>query len=402
MTNRIQLRRTTTATKVPTTSDLLPYELGLNAVDKNLFYSTGSEIVQVNHAANIVTDPTHRFVTDADMATWNSTFVLSPATSTVLGGVKIGQNILVDVDGTIHLNFASATNDGVLSSADWSTFNGKQDALGYTPVNKAGDTMLGALILAGAPTLANEAANKQYVDDGLVTKLSLSGGTMTGPITLSADPIGNLEPATKQFVEGLINTIGGSYAAPVQALTDLAAVTLANRADKQLRLVEDTGAIYRFDVQATDTPDGDGVVIPGDITAPAPGRWFKVQAATQNHDLLNGLQGGAPNDYLHLTTAEKNTLFTHVTDTTVHITSAQDTWLNAINASSTEVNYLIGVTSSIQTQLDGKQATLGYTPVNVAGDTMLGTLVLSGDPVNTLDAVTKQYVDNLTIDGGQF
>jgi hypothetical protein len=35
---------------------------------------------------------------------------------------------------TFNLPTASATNRGALSSADWSTFNGKQDALGFTPV----------------------------------------------------------------------------------------------------------------------------------------------------------------------------------------------------------------------------------------------------------------------------
>jgi hypothetical protein len=39
-------------------------------------------------------------------------------------------------------------------------------------------------------------------------------------------------------------------------------------------------------------------------------------------------------------------------------------------------------------------AGLGYTPVNVAGDTMLGNLILNADPTNPLGAVTKQYVDN--------
>ena len=37
--------------------------------------------------------------------------------------------------------------------------------------------------------------------------------------------------------------------------------------------------------------------------------------------------------------------------------------------------------------------TLGYTPVNKAGDTMSGLLILSGDPVVPLGAATKQYVD---------
>jgi hypothetical protein len=38
---------------------------------------------------------------------------------------------------------------------------------------------------------------------------------------------------------------------------------------------------------------------------------------------------------------------------------------------------------------------LGYTPVNIAGDTMTGLLILSGDPTVALGAVTKQYADNI-------
>lgn len=43
--------------------------------------------------------------------------------------------------------------------------NQKQDALGYTPINKAGDTMTGPLVLsAGAIVQDRQAATKQYVD----------------------------------------------------------------------------------------------------------------------------------------------------------------------------------------------------------------------------------------------
>jgi hypothetical protein len=38
---------------------------------------------------------------------------------------------------TLNVPTASATNRGALSSADWSTFDGKQNALGYTPVTDA-------------------------------------------------------------------------------------------------------------------------------------------------------------------------------------------------------------------------------------------------------------------------
>ncbi len=47
-------------------------------------------------------------------------------------------NISSSVDThTFHLPTASAANRGALSSADWSTFDGKQNALGYTPVTDA-------------------------------------------------------------------------------------------------------------------------------------------------------------------------------------------------------------------------------------------------------------------------
>lgn len=38
---------------------------------------------------------------------------------------------------------------------------------------------------------------------------------------------------------------------------------------------------------------------------------------------------------------------------------------------------------------------IGYSPVNSAGDTMTGPLILSADPVAALGAATKQYVDNI-------
>ena len=56
----------------------------------------------------------------------------------------------------------------------------------------------------------------------------------------------------------------------------------------------------------------------------------------------------------------------HVSDASLHLTTAQNSWIDAITATSSEVNYLSGVTSSIQTQLNGKQASLGYTAENTA------------------------------------
>jgi hypothetical protein len=53
--------------------------------------------------------------------------------------------------------------------------------------------------------------------------------------------------------------------------------------------------------------------------------------------------------------------------------------------------YISGITGADVT------TALGYTPVNIAGDTMTGYLILNSDPTNALGAVTKQYVDNITV-----
>ncbi|MCX6104376.1 MAG: hypothetical protein NTY08_00910, partial [Proteobacteria bacterium] len=47
--------------------------------------------------------------------------------------------------GQLLLARASGSSNGYLSSADWTTFNSKQNALGFSPLNKAGDSMSGAL-----------------------------------------------------------------------------------------------------------------------------------------------------------------------------------------------------------------------------------------------------------------
>jgi hypothetical protein len=58
------------------------------------------------------------------------------------------------------------------------------------------------------------------------------------------------------------------------------------------------------------------------------------------------------------------------------------------DVSDTEIGYLNGVTSAIQTQLDNKLA--------LSGGTLTGALTLSGAPSSPLHAATKAYVDNTT------
>ena len=394
--NRTQQRRSLTPGHIPQLADLLIGEIALNLADKAAFFSTGTEIVQLNAAANIQTDSTHRFITDAQLAVLAAGYSLPAASSSVLGGVKIGANIDVDGDGVISLKIASGSQAGLLSAADFTAFAGKQDALGYSPVDKAGDVMSGALTLFGAPTANNHASTKKYVDDGLLAKLDLTGGTMSGLLVLSADPTQALGAATKQYVDAATSLVSGRLGAPVQSIAELEAMT--GSTDKEMVLVEDNGSLYRFDQQSAIAADGSNVIEPTDGI----GRWVKVSAAVQNHEMLSGLAGGAANDHLHLTTVEKNSYDAHLVDATSHLSASQATFLGNLNASAAEINYLVGVTSSVQSQLDGKQAIIGYTAVNKAGDTMLGMLSLYADPVAAMDAVNLSYLQNYVVDCGVY
>lgn len=78
-----------------------------------------------------------------------------------------------------------------VSRWDKERFNGKQDNLGYVPVNLAGDTMRGALKLSNDQIVdARQAVTKQYVDDALAHLVNGAPETLDTLYEL-ADAIGS-------------------------------------------------------------------------------------------------------------------------------------------------------------------------------------------------------------------
>jgi hypothetical protein len=104
--------------------------------------------------------------TTADIADTTNKRYTTDAQQTILGNTS-NTNSGDETTGTIQtkLGVATTASDGYLTAADWNTFYGKQASLGYTPVNKAGDTMSSYLILNADPTASLGAATKQYVDN---------------------------------------------------------------------------------------------------------------------------------------------------------------------------------------------------------------------------------------------
>jgi len=79
------------------------------------------------------------------------------------------------------LTLSTATPTGSLHAAPKQYVDTQVTANLGAKVNKAGDTMTGALVLAGNPGAALEAAPKQYVD----TRVTRTGDTMTGTLNLN-------------------------------------------------------------------------------------------------------------------------------------------------------------------------------------------------------------------------
>jgi hypothetical protein len=92
---------------------------------------------------------------------------------------------------TLNLPTASATNRGLLSSADWSTFNSKQNALGYTPANAAT-----TLTING--TTYDLSANRSW-SVGTVTSVGLSAPT---GFSVSGSPVTSSGTLALAFASG--------------------------------------------------------------------------------------------------------------------------------------------------------------------------------------------------------
>lgn len=91
--------------------------------------------------------------------------------------------------------------------------------------------------------------------------------------------------------------------------------------------------------------------------------------------------------------ASATDLSNHIADNAKHLTSAQNTLIDGITATSAEINYLGGVSSNIQTQLNGKSAT-SHTHTNAT--TGIDGFMSAGDKTK-LDAITGSNTGDQTI-----
>jgi hypothetical protein len=122
---------------------------------------------------------------------------------------------------TFNLPVASATNTGKLSSTDWSTFNAKQPAIGYTPAN---DSLV--VHLAGSETITGNKfySARQffenfpiYSESGISLDNRLSGTNSSNSTTLCGNVNGlqiNLDGGGYNSLNFASTSVGNTYTFP--------------------------------------------------------------------------------------------------------------------------------------------------------------------------------------------
>ena len=123
--------------------------------------------------------------------------------ATNLLGTNTGDETLTTIK--TKLGAASASQDGYLTSANWSTFNNKQDTLTYTAANKAGETFTGnisATNLSGTNTGDETTAT-------IKTKLGAATSTLDGYLLATDWIIFNTKVATSVTISTTAPLQGG-------------------------------------------------------------------------------------------------------------------------------------------------------------------------------------------------
>jgi len=385
MTGSITLPATANALKWATNRGIGAYASGIRIVSANTTLTVKDNgIVASTQITLPLVDPvnddeaTNKRYVDTKIASIQTppTYALPSATATILGGVKVGSGLAVTADGTLS------------SSA-------RQD---FLPL--AGGTMSGAITLPNLPNALKWTAGGAFIGSANGTDLILASGTHTITISslaivstldiqIPSTPESDNSAVTKGYVDSKFS--GGGYVLPQASATVLGGIKvgtgLAIAGDGKLAVT------YSYTLTPATTSAlggvkvGSGLTVTADGTLSATAQSFTLPVATAS--VLGGIKVGAG-----LSASADGVLST--TGAFLPLTGGTLTGALIVQSPTQSTN----------------PATKGYVDAMVnnansyflsilTGGTMEGDIILAHDPVQPLEASTKQYVDkHLPLAGG--
>jgi len=216
MATQILIKRSSTASAVPTAQDITTGELAVNTVDKRIFTNNNGTIVELG------TYPSTQAV--QGNATIGGTLGVTGATTLASGSV------------TGNFSVAGTLTVGTPSNSTDAASKGYVDAQVSAVLDNAPAALDTLNELAAA--LNDDANFATTVTNALATKLDLAGGTMTGSITMGANKITSTATPTvaddltrKGYVDGLYqSTVDAEVSAAAALASETAAAGSASSA----------------------------------------------------------------------------------------------------------------------------------------------------------------------------
>lgn len=284
--------------------------------------------------------------------TANRTWTITAGVSSVAGTAPISAT---NVSGavTVSISQSNTTTDGYLSSADWNTFNSKQPA---------GNYITG---LTGEVTASGPGSVAATISNAAVIAKVLTGLNITGSAITSSDSILGAMGKLQNQINGLTGSLiyKGSWNAATNTPTINSGVGVA-------------GNFYIVTTAGSTTIDGVSSWAVGDWIIFSGSVWQKVPN-TNTVVSVNSYTGAVvlTTDDISEDASPSNLWFTNgraqaaitggaSTIVTANLTASRALASNASGkviasaVTSTELGYLTGVTSAIQTQLDGKEPSI--------------------------------------------
>jgi len=276
---------------------------------------------------------------------------LATTANITLSGEQTIDGVLTSATNVLVKNQTDQKQNGVYlsSSSTWtrvSVFSTWSQMTGSLVTVVGGNTQNGTVWLCDIPATGTVGTDN-------ITFVEVGSGSGSGTVTSVSVTTAN----------GVSGTVTNPTTTPAISLA-LGAITPSS--------VAASGTVTGSNLSGTNTGD-QTITLTGDVTGTGTGSFVTTIAPGAVTD--SKITGPVSINKLAALTASRA------------VVSNGSGVLTPSSTTSTELGYLSGVTSAVQTQIDSK--------VSKSGDTMTGLLTLSGDPSTALQAATKQYVDSL-------
>ena len=384
-------------------------------------WNSGSETFNID--STVVTLTGSQTLTNKSLTSPDLTGV--PTAPTALGGTNTTQiattqfvigEISTLIDGAPGA--LNTLNELAAALADNNDFSGTVTNLIAEKVAKGGDTMTGALTLPGAPTQNLHAATKKYVDDAQAAAQGYADGLA---VNYDAAGTANSAVSAHNSDETNVHGIADTSALATKTYAD-SAVSTHNGVTTNVHGIADTSALATTSAlssHASDTTSVHGIADTADLVVTSDPRLTDTRTPTDNTvSTAKIVDSSVTADKL----AGDSVTSAKIADDAVTTGKIADgTIVNAdINASAaidwtklavsstvseTELGYLDGVTSAIQTQLDDKYSSASAT-TDLALKAPLASPALTGTPTaptanagtNTTQIATTAFVTGAVAD----